>query len=126
MIKRKKTINRYSLCFKEKVVQEISSGSSISEVRRRYGINGNTTVQGWIKQFGREELLNKVIRIEMIGEKDRLKELESEVKKLKIALAEKTMDLAEKTIALDAMETLVKIANRHYKTDIKKNLGQKQ
>ncbi|MDR1182068.1 MAG: transposase [Bacteroidales bacterium] len=119
MTKRKKTINRYSLCFKEKVVQEISSGSSISEVRRRYGINGNTTVQGWIKHFGREELLNKVVRIEMIGEKDRLKELESEVKKLKIALV-------EKTIALDAMETLVKIANRHYKTDIKKNLGQKQ
>ncbi|MDR1182316.1 MAG: hypothetical protein LBL13_10115 [Bacteroidales bacterium] len=57
----------------------------------------------------------------MKEEKDRLKELEleSEIKKLKLALA-------EKTIALDAMETLVKIANRHYKTDLKKEFGQKK
>jgi transposase-like protein len=51
----------------------VSSGSSISEVNRRYGIKGGATVQSWIKKFGREDLLNKVVRIEMKGEKDRLK-----------------------------------------------------
>ena len=40
MSKFQKKIYRYSNCFKEKVVQEVSSGSSISEVCRRYGIKG--------------------------------------------------------------------------------------
>ncbi|MDR1339613.1 MAG: hypothetical protein LBK58_06140 [Prevotellaceae bacterium] len=49
----------------------------------------------------------------MKGEGDRLKELESEIRALKIAVAEKTM-------ALDAMEKPAEIANMHYGTDIKK------
>jgi hypothetical protein len=40
MTKEVKTYNRHSICFKEKVIQEVSSGSSISEVSRRYGIKG--------------------------------------------------------------------------------------
>ncbi|MDR2286771.1 MAG: helix-turn-helix domain-containing protein [Prevotellaceae bacterium] len=40
------------MCFKEKVVQEVSSGSSISEVSRRYGIKGDATVQSWIRNLG--------------------------------------------------------------------------
>jgi transposase-like protein len=43
--KKAKQIHRYSICFKEKVVQEVSSGSNINEVRRRYGIKGGSTVQ---------------------------------------------------------------------------------
>ncbi|MDR1223980.1 MAG: transposase [Tannerella sp.] len=114
MTKRKKTYYRYSICFKEKVVHEVSGGASITEVCLRYGIKGTNTVQRWIERFGQEELLNTEIRIEMKGERDRLKELETEVRSLKIAVAEKTM-------ALDAMEKLVEIASAHYRTDIKKN-----
>jgi transposase-like protein len=98
---------------KKQTVQEVATGASISEVRRRYGLPGTATVQRWIRRFGREELLNKVIRIEMKGEHDRLQALEKELKATKIALAEKTM-------ALDAMETAVSLANRHYGTDLKK------
>jgi hypothetical protein len=65
MPKSVKTYNRYSICFKEKVVQEVSEGLSISEVSRRYGIKGGATVQSWLKKFGRTELLNKVVRIGM-------------------------------------------------------------
>jgi transposase-like protein len=119
MTKEVKTYNRYSICFKEKVIQEVSSGSSISAVSRRYGIKGKATVQGWIKKFGREELLNKVVRIEMKGEQDRIKALEKVLQATKIALA-------EKTIALDVAETLIEKVNRHYSTDVKKNFGQKQ
>jgi len=53
----------------------------------------------------------------MKGEKDRVKELEAEIKKLKIALADTTM---EKHV----LETLIDIVNEHYETDVKKNLGQ--
>lgn len=53
----------------------------------------------------------------MKGEKDRVKELEAEIKKLKIALADATMEK-------HALETLIDIVNENYQTDVKKNLGQ--
>ncbi|MDR2287091.1 MAG: hypothetical protein LBE04_06415 [Prevotellaceae bacterium] len=88
----------------------MSSGSSIK---------GGATVQSCIKKFGREDLLNKVVRIEMKREKDRLKQLEKELQATKIALAKKTM-------VVDALEILIEKANRHYETDLKKNWGQEQ
>jgi transposase-like protein len=116
MSKHQKTIVRYSNCFKEKVVQEISNGSSISEVRRRYDIKGEFTVQSWLRKFGRTELLNTVIRVKMRSEDDKIKALEAENKRLKIALA-------DAVLAKDCLETLIDVVDEHYQTDVKKNLG---
>ena len=118
MSKHQKTIYRYSNCFKEKVVQEVSNGSSLSEVCRRYDIKGGNTVQYWIKKFGRKDLLNTVIRVKMRSEDDRMKQLEAENKRLKIALA-------DATLANDLLETLIDVVDEHYDTDVKKNFGQK-
>jgi transposase-like protein len=117
MSKIQKTVYRYSNCFKEKVVQEVSSGRSISEVRRRYGIKGGNTVQNWLKKYGRKELLNTVIRVKMRSEDDKLKQLEAEIRRLKIALA-------DATLANDVLETLIDVVNEQYQTDVKKNFGQ--
>lgn len=118
MAKQQKETIRYSISFKRKVVREIEEeGLKITEASRRYGIKGGSTIQLWIKKFGKNHLLNKVVRIEMKGEKDRVKELESEIKKLKIALADTTM---EKRV----LEILIEEVDKHYQTDVKKNLGQ--
>ncbi len=117
MTNQEKIYYRYSNCFKEKVVQEVSKGSSISEVCRRYDIKGSSTVQGWIKKYGRTELLNTVIRVKMRSEEDIIKQLKDENKRLKLALA-------DATLAKDALETLIDIVDGHYQTDVKKNLGQ--
>ena len=116
MTKRVKTYNRYSICFKEKVIEEVSSGASINDVRRRYGIQGSNTVQKWIKQYGREELLSKVVRIEMKGEQDRLKTLEKEVKMLKIKLA-------DKVLTIESLATVIEKASKHYGLDIQEKFG---
>ena len=116
MTKELKSVLRYSNCFKLRVVQEVSNGSSISEVRSRYGIRGSYTVQRWIKKFGRTELLTEIIYVKTRTEMDRVKELEFENKRLKIALA-------DATLAKDALESLLEVASEHYQTDIKKNLG---
>lgn len=105
---------RYSDCFKRQVVEEVSRGSSISELRRRYGIKGGSTIQNWIRHYGREELLQEIIYVKMRKESDRIKELESENRRLKLALA-------DSTLAKDALESLVAVANEHYGTDLKKN-----
>jgi transposase-like protein len=118
MTRQPRTIIRYSISFKQKVVKEIEEeGLGIAEAARRYGIKGSNVIQNWLKQMGRNHLLNKVVRVEMKGEKDRAKELEAENKRLKIALADATMEK-------QALETLVTIVNEHYQTDVKKNLGQ--
>ena len=120
MAKQQGTTFRYSISFKQKVVKEIEEeGLTFSEAMRRYGIKGGQTIQKWAISFGKNDLLNKVVRVEMKGEKDRVKELEAEVKKLKIALA-------DATLAKGALETLIEIVDEHYQTDVKKNLGQKQ
>ena len=117
MTKNQKKFYRYSNCFKEKVVQEISSGSSASAVCRKYDIKSCSTVHHWLKKYGRPELLNTVIRIKMRSEDDKLKQLEAENRRLKIALA-------EATLAKDALSTLIEIVDEHYQTDVKKNFGQ--
>ena len=117
MTKQQKTIIRYSISFKQKVVKEIEEeGLTISQAARRYGITGGSTIQKWLLKFGKNHLLSKIVRVEMKGEKDRVKELEAENKNLKIALADATM-------AKYALETLVDIVDEHYQTDVKKNLG---
>jgi len=107
-------IMRYSISFKQKVVKEIEQeGLSISACQRRYGIKGSATLQKWLKQFGKHDLLNTIVRVEMKGETDQIKQLEAEVKKLKIALADATLEKR-------AMETLIEVVNEHYGTDVKK------
>lgn len=118
MAKQQKATIRYSISFKQKVVKEIEEeGLGIQTAARRYGIQGGSTIQKWIKRFGKNYLLNKIVRVEVKGEKDRVKELEAEIKKLKIALADATMEK-------HALETLIDIVNENYQTDVKKNLGQ--
>lgn len=115
-----RTIRRYSLSFQKRVVQEAEEdGISISVLQRRYGINGGATIQKWIRKFGKSHLLNQIIRIETMEEKDRVKQLEDEIKRLKLALA-------DSILAKDCLEVVIDEANKEYKTDLKKNFGSGQ
>jgi transposase-like protein len=100
------------------VVQEVSGGKSISSVCRKYDIKNMSVVSRWLKQFGRAELLNTVIRVKMRSEEDRVKQLEAENRRLKVALA-------DAMLAKDVLESLIEVADGHYQTDIKKNFGQR-
>ena len=100
-----RTFYRYSEYFKGKEVQEISAGSSISAVCRRYDIKNMSTVSKWIKKYGRTELLNTIIRVKMRSEDDKIKQLELEIKRLKISLA-------DATLAKELLEKLVEVADK--------------
>jgi transposase-like protein len=114
-----KEIRQYSLAFKQMVISEIESGRmTISQARRTYDIGGWETIQKWVRKFGKEHLLNKVVRIEMKGEKDRIKELERQKRELESALAQEHL----KNICL---ESLIESVEEHYQIDVKKNFGDK-
>jgi transposase-like protein len=109
---------RYSISFKRKVVEEIEEeGLGIAEAARRYGIKGGATIRKWLLKFGKHHLINKIIRVETMDERDRIKQLEQENAKLKMALADSMM-------ATRCLEVLVEEANKVYKTDLKKSLGE--
>jgi transposase-like protein len=112
----RKTTFRYSFSFKQQVVKEVESGVGFEALRRRYGIKGGQTIQEWVRKFGKDHLLNKIVRVETLDEKDRMKSLEEEVKKLKLALA-------DSLLAQRSLEVVINEANKEYKTDLKKNFG---
>lgn len=113
--KQQGSVLRYSISFKQKVVKALEEGSSFGHLTRKYGL-GNSTLSNWVFQFGKNHLLTKIVRVETMNERDRLKQLEAENKKLKIALADAYM-------AKDCLETVISMANEEYKTDLKKNFG---
>jgi transposase-like protein len=116
MTKVVKEFKRYSISFKKHVVGELESGGSFSFLQKKYDIRGAETIQKWVKLFGKNHLLNKRVRIETMDEKSRLKELEEENRRLKMALA-------DSIVATKMLETLISVANEEYKTDLKKNFG---
>lgn len=81
---------RYSQAFKRKVVEELENGrlSSQREARQRYGIGGAGTIPRWLRQYGRNDLVSRVVRVESMKERDQIKELKHRVKVLEKALAD--------------------------------------
>lgn len=111
---------RYSESFKLHVISEIESGDlTIEGARRHYGIKGGETVQKWLRRYGKNHLLGKVVRVEHPEEKDRIKELEAKVRELESTLA-------QSQVKLFAYESLIDVAEKHYKADFKKNFGARQ
>ena len=115
-----KTINRYSDAFKRKLIEDIESGRlTRGQAKRKYGLSNQTTIGRWIKQFGKKHLLSRIVRIEMPDEKqpqEIIKQLQAEKQQLESALAKTQLKLI-------CMESLVEVAEEHYKIDIKKKFG---
>jgi transposase-like protein len=105
------------MAFKQKVVSEIEYGRiTVGDAERIYGINGHGTIDKWLKKFGKNHLLAKVVRIEMKDEKDRVRELEKEKRVLETALGQSQLKIM-------MLERYVEIAKDKYGIDLKKKNG---
>ena len=85
---------KYSEAFKMQVVGDVEKGrfGSAGEASRAYDIRGHTTVRKWLKRYGRNHLLKKVVRVEKAGEPSELKRMKDRIRKLENALADSYMD----------------------------------
>jgi transposase-like protein len=109
---------RYSLAFKQKVITEIEDGIySISEASRVYKVS-TKSIYKWLKEFSKDHLINRIVRIEMRDEADRIKELEEEKRKLESALAQAQLKII-------TLESTIESAEELYKVDFKKKSGTK-
>ena len=85
----------YSEAFKLQVVREVESGryKNCHQASQVYGIHGTLTVTRWVERYGKSHLLNRVVRVETTEERNELKRLKAECRRLKEALADAHLDL---------------------------------
>ena len=121
-LKRKITY-RYSESFKQKIVSELEKGeSSITALKTKYGIGGNETIQRWIKQFGKNDLLSKKVRIEMPDELSQIKKLQAQISELEQGLIKTQLENLSNQAYLDlACEELGLATEAFKKKQIKKS-----
>ena len=94
-------VRRYSESFKLKVLGELSNGRlTKSEACRKYNI-GIGSIYHWIKKYGKLELYNPRVRIEMPNEQDEIKRLKAELKAVKEALADSHLDKLKSSAYLE-------------------------
>ena len=112
---RQRTVMRYSMGFKQQVIEQLESGrfGSINEAKEHFGIRGDYTVQRWLRKYGRNHLCAKVVRVEKPDEKNRIRELKKQVRQLKEALGQTQ---AEKIIG----EEFLKIACEQLGQEVEK------
>ena len=86
---------RYSEAFKLQVVRELEQGrfGSVGAAGRAYGVNGSETVANWVRRYGKDHLLRKVVRVVKADEEFEVKALRKRVRELERALADAHLDL---------------------------------
>lgn len=91
----RKTVMRYSEAFKLHVVRELEQGrfASVRAVGRAYGVRGRETVTSWVRRFGKDHLLGKVVWVMKANEKSEVEALRKRVRQLERALADAHLDL---------------------------------
>lgn len=109
---------RYSLAFKQKVIGEIEDGTyTISGASRVYGVSDHS-IYKWLEKLGKDHLINRIVKVQMRDEVDRIKALEKEKKELESALAQAQLKII-------VLESTIESAGELYQTDIKKKFGMK-
>ena len=117
--------NRFPDDLKLRVVQEyLSSDLSQSELKKKYNFGGNNNISNWMRKFGLTTLSEEQLELHQAMEKEIQKtsleqELELKVKKLEA-------DLKLEQLRTKALSTMIDIAERELKIDIRKKAGAKR
>ena len=121
----KKKVKRYSEDFKFKVVQEyLNQDVSKEELQIKYGIRGSSIILYWIRKFGLESMNEHQLETDCSMKANLKKssteiDLENENQKLRQLLEHERL----RTLSLN---TMIDIAERDLKIQIRKKSGAKQ
>ena len=86
---------RYSEAFKLQVVRDLEQGryENATAAGQAYGVTGRGTVARWVRSFGKDHLLGKLVRVMKADEEAEVKMLRKRVRELERALADAHLDL---------------------------------
>ena len=98
----KVVIKRYSTAFKQQIVAEYEKGGSIRSMKQKYGINGNGTIERWVREHSRKGLRHRYMIIQKPEEQDEVKALKEKIARLEKVVADLTLDkfMLETTLAV--------------------------
>jgi len=124
----KRTSKDYSMSFKMQVVQEVESGEiGVNAARRKYGIQGKTTVSEWLRKYGTFDWDYKISTTTMPKtQEQKLLELEQQVKLLEKqkATLEKQVEVADKKAII--FDMMISLAEKEYNIPIRKKCSPEQ
>ncbi len=118
-------VNKFTDDFKLMVVQDyVSSGISKEELKRKYDFTGCNNIYRWMRKFGLSKPSEDQIELHRFMANEQQKstseqELELRVKKLE-------EDLKLEQFRTKALNTMIDIAERELKVDIRKKSGAKR
>lgn len=122
-MKRKK--NFYSDELKLKFVQEyLSTDVSQEELKKKYGVSGNSCMSAWMRKFGLSMPSQSQINVHTTMSKEMLKTDKEKFLEVRIKQLEK--DLEYEKLRTQALDTMITIAERELNIPIRKKSGTKQ
>ena len=121
----RKNVNKFTDDFQMQVVQEyLNTDISQEELKKKYNFKGNNNIYRWMRKFGLSQpnvdqiQLHRAMRVEKHKSSSE-QELELKIKQLEEELKREQF----KTLALN---TMINIAERELKVDIRKKAGAKR
>ena len=123
----KRSQKDYSMSLKLGVVKEVESGLlSVTGAKRKYGIQGRSTVVNWLRKYGTFDWENQTPSNMPQSKEQRLMELEARVKLLEKqkALLEHQVERADKKAII--FDMMIDIAEKEYNISIRKNSSPEQ
>ena len=118
----KRTQKDYSMTFKLSVVKEVEQGLiSVTGARRKYGIQGKTTVLNWLRKYGNFDWENQTPSNMPKSKEQKILELEQKVKLLEKQKAfwEHQAERADKKAIF--FDMMIDMAEKEFNIPIRKN-----
>ena len=118
----RRTQKDYSMSFKLSVVQEYETSQISKEaLKRKYGIQGDSTIRRWIDKYGNFDISNKSDKPMERSKDQELLELRQKVKLLERKNARLEKELEQKDMKAEFFDMMIDIAEKEYHIDIRKN-----
>lgn len=118
---KKRTQKDYSYAFKLQVVGEVERGElNKSQAKKKYGIQGDSTIRKWIEKFGKFDRTYELEKKKMKSPEQKILELEQKIKLLERknkSLEHEVKQTDKKAIFFDMM---IDIAEEEFKIPIRK------
>ncbi len=118
-------VNKFTDDFKLMVVQDyLSTEISQEELKKKYNFGGNQNIYRWMRKFGLSKPSEKPNKLDQFMAKEKQKSILEQELELKIKKLEE--DLKREQFRTKALNTMIEIAERELKVDIRKKSGAKR
>lgn len=118
----KRTQKDYSMSFKLSIVQEYETSQiSFEALKRKYGIQGDSTIRRWFEKYGNFNIRNKSCSHMEKSKDQELFELQQKIKLLERKNVRLEKELELKEMKAEFFDMMIDIGEKGYNIEIRKN-----